>query len=54
MADMMFAFEVILIKEFAKFKVSGDTVGIYYGFFVGVLGIISLSIFSMTGAMAGE
>jgi hypothetical protein len=37
-----------------KYQVKGDTVGIFYGFFVGVIGIFSLSLYSISGGMANE
>ena len=32
----------------------GDIVGIFYGFFVGILGIVSLTLYSISGGMANE
>lgn len=54
MADVCFAFEIILIKVLAKYKVDGDIVGIFFCFFVGIIGIISLSVYSISGGMANE
>ena len=54
LADVCFAFEIILIKVLAKYSVDGDIVGIFYGFFVGVIGIIGLSIYTVSGGMAKE
>ncbi len=38
----------------SNYKVDGDTVGIYYGFFVGIIGMICLTIYSISGGMANE
>lgn len=35
-------------------KVDGDLCGYFYAFFIGVLGIISLAIYAMTGELANE
>jgi hypothetical protein len=53
-ADVCFAFEIILIKVLEKYHVKGDIVGIFYGFFVGILGIVSLTLYSISGGMANE
>jgi drug/metabolite transporter (DMT)-like permease len=50
----LWSFEVILIKQLSKFKVNGDSVGIYYAFFVGVLASIGLVVYSIFGGMKNE
>ena len=37
-----------------KFGVNGDIVGIFYSFFVGLIAIVGLFIYSISGGMANE
>jgi hypothetical protein len=53
-ADLSFAFEILLIKNLAALGVEGDIVGLFYGFFVGNIGILGLIVYSLSGAMANE
>lgn len=52
--DICFAFEIILIKVLEKHNVKGDIVGIFYVFFVGVIGIFGLILYSISGGMKTE
>ena len=51
---LLFSFEFVLLKELSKLQLGGLVTGSFYIFFVGVLGAISLIIYSIFGGMENE
>ena len=49
-----FALEIILVKELTKLSIDGTTAGMFYTLFVGIFGLIALSVYSLSGFMANE
>ena len=51
---LLFSFEFVLVKELSKLQVEGLVTGSFYVLFVGILGAISLMIYSVVGGMENE
>ena len=51
LAAFLFGLEVVIVMELGLMNVDGDKAGIYYAFFVGMAGLISLLGLLMTGEL---
>ena len=53
-AALCFSGEVVLVKQLTLYKVDGDLAGLFYTFFVGIIGMVCLSVYGISGGLAQD